>query len=178
MALISQGECLRKLRQQGYYGFDEQPGEVKVPSSALNYKTAVTLPLSDGWSAQALTESQKSKGIRILAINETIDAGAMVATMKRTAISDFKAYAETKRRAAMSVGGQPVVTDIQFSEEGGKTIARYRAQTTLDAARYRYSYTVIQGESEIAITTVWAHDANFDLVQPQLDQLMARLSGI
>lgn len=63
VAMISQGECLRKLRKQGYYGFDEQPGDVKVPSSAVNYKTAVTLPLPSGWNAQPLTDSLKEKGM-------------------------------------------------------------------------------------------------------------------
>lgn len=178
VAMISQGECLHKLRKQGYYGFDEQPGETKVPSSAINYKSSVTLPLSDGWNAQALTENQRNRGIRILALNPTIDAGVMVSTIKRSAISDFRAYAETKRRAAMGVGAQPVVTEVQFSEEGGKTFARYQAKTTIDSSRLRYSYAVIDGADEITIAVVWATDANFDLVQPQLEQLIARLSGI
>lgn len=178
VAMISQGECLRKLRKQGYYGFDEQPGEVKVPSSAINYKSSVTLPLSDGWNAQALTENQKSRGIRILALNPTIDAGVMVSTMKRSAISDFKTYAETKRRGVLAIGAQPVVTEIQFSEEAGRSVARYQSQTTLQTMRYRYAYSIFDGADEIAIVAVWATDGNFELVQPQLDRLVAGLSGI
>ena len=178
VALISQGDCVRKFRQQGFYGFDEAPGSKPMRASDVHYKSAVGLTLPEGWNAQSLTESHKNKGIRLIAINPTIDAGVMVSTIKRSGISDFRTYAETKRSASLGVGTQPVVGDLSFSEESGRTVARYGVTTTLEGNRIRYAYTVIQGETEIAILAVWATAGNFDAIRPQLEQVTSGLSGI
>jgi hypothetical protein len=86
VALISQGDCLKKYRQQGYYALDEDPNLPKVPASALKYPTGVKLALPAGWIAQPLTAAQTGTGIKLYGLNQTLDAGVMLSTVKKSAI--------------------------------------------------------------------------------------------
>lgn len=178
MALIQQGDCVRDLRKQGYYAVGEAPGDVKIPNSAILYKSAVGFSPPAGWAAQAITPDLKNKAVRFYAINQTIDAGVMVSTIKRSAVSDFKTYVESTRRNAISQGAGAVPTEVEFSQEGGKQVARYGVQSSVQSLRLRYGYTVIEGQTEIAIVTAWTSDANYEAVEQTLQDLTGRLSGI
>lgn len=178
VALISQGDCLKKYRQQGYYAFDEDPNLPKVRPSALKYPTTVKLALPQDWAPQTITSAQANTGVKLFGLNRTLDAGIMLSTVKRAAISDFKAYARSRRQSAQSVGKDNVVSELELTDTDGLNIAKYGAALTLDNVRYRYEYKIIQGVSEIALVTVWTTDGNFDSIKPELDRLVNSLEGI
>ena len=178
VALINQGDCLRKYRQQGYYALDEDPNLPKVAASALKYQTGVRLALPAGWVAQPLTAAQTGSGIKLYGLNQTLDAGVMFSTVKRSAISDFESYASSRRKAAQSVGKDNVISEMELSEADGYNIAKYSAALTIDNTRYRYAYKIIRGMSEIAIVTVWSTDGNYDPIKPELDSLLNSVEGI
>jgi hypothetical protein len=178
VALINQGDCLRKYREQGYYALDEDPNLPKVAASALKYKTGVRLALPAGWVAQPLTAAQVSSGIKLYGLNQTLDAGIMFSTVKKSAISDFDAYVSSRRKAAQSVGTENTVTELELNEVGGYTQANYRATLTVSNVRYRYAYKIIRGASEIAIISVWSTDSNFDAIKPELENLVNSVEGL
>lgn len=178
MALIQQGDCVRDLRKQGYYAVGEAPGDVKIPNSAINYRSSISFSPPEGWSAQPITSDLKGKAVRYFAMNQTIDSGVMVSAIKRSAVTDFKTYVESTRRNAMSLGAGVVSTDVQYSQEGGRQVARYGVETTVQASRLQYGYTVIEGAAEIAIVAAWTSDANYETVEQTLRDLSGRLSGI
>ena len=178
VALINQGDCLRKYRGQGYYALDEDPNLPKVAASALKYQTGVRLALPAGWVAQPLTAAQVSSGIKLFGLNQTLDAGVMLSTVKKSAISDFDSYVRSRRKAAQSVGTENSVTEAELTEAGGYTQANYRATLTVSNVRYRYAYKIIRGASEIVIITVWSTDSNFDTIKPELDNLVNSMEGI
>jgi len=168
VALISQGDCLKKYRKMGYYALDEDPNLPKVAASALNYQTGVRLALPAGWVAQPLTATQTSSGGRLLGINQSLDAGVMVSTVKRSAISDFDSYVSSRRKAAQSMGTETSVTEVELNEVGGNTHANYGTSLTLNNTRYRYAYKIIRGASEIVIIAVWSSGSNFDAIKQEL----------
>ncbi len=178
VALISQNDCLKKYRQQGYYALDEDPNTPKLAVSALRYNSSIKLTLSDDWASQQITSTQASSGIKLYGLNRTIDAGVMLSTVKRDAISDFEAYARSRRRAAQSVGKDNLASELKISETNGLNIAQYGAVFTIENIRYHYEYKIIRGASEIAIVTVWSTDGNFDSIKPELDRLVNSVEGV
>jgi hypothetical protein len=178
VALINQGDCLRKYREQGYYALDEDPNLPKVAASALKYQTGVRLALPAGWVAQPLTAAQISSGFKLYGVSQTLDASVMLSTVKKSAISDFDSYVRSRQKAAQSVGTENTVTELELNEVGGYTRASYGASLTLANVRYRYAYTIIRGASEIVIITVWSTAGNFDAIKPELDRLVNSVDGI
>jgi hypothetical protein len=178
VALISQNDCLKKYRQQGYYALDEDPNLPKLASSALKYQTGVRLALPAGWVAQPLTAKQVSSGIKLYGLNQTLDAGVMFSTVKKSAISDFDSYVLSRRKAAQSMGVENSVTEVELTEAGGYNQAHYVAILKLSNVRYRYAYKIIRGASEIVIISVWSTDGNFETIKPELDRLVNSVEGI
>ena len=79
VALINQGDCLRKYREQGYYALDEDPNLPKVAASALKYQTGVLHALPAGWVSQPITSAPINSGVKLFGVNKTHHAGAIVA---------------------------------------------------------------------------------------------------
>ncbi|MEY5007224.1 MAG: hypothetical protein RL764_540 [Pseudomonadota bacterium] len=177
VAMISQSDCIRDMKRKGFVPIDQDPNDAMIPKGAANYQSNLSLPLPAGWELKDLNATQKAQGLRIMALNSTIDGGVIVSSIKRDAITDLTKYIESRRAKARSVGVDGDVTSAEPVTVNGREAFRYFARNTIGQTRIRYGYTHIVGKAEIALVLVWTNDAGFDGVKSELLEMSGRLQG-
>lgn len=166
------------MKRKGFVPLDQDANDVLVPKGAVNFKSKLSLPLPPGWDLKKLTSTQTSQGLRLMALNTTLDAGTIVSSVKRSAVTDVTKYIETRRAKARAVGVDGDVTEATQLQVNGKDAFRFYSKNTVGPSRYRYAYTQIVGDDEIALIMVWTIDGNFDGVGDELLAMANELKGL
>lgn len=167
VALISQGECLKKLRAQGYYALDENPA-VALPQKAINYQSKVRLSLPAGWSEEIISSEQKRTGVRYYWSNITLDSSLLVSAVRRDAIADMTAYVEARKRAVSQSGLNPEASEVTFLRENERNTWSYTTSTTLENKRFKYLNVFIEGKDEVVVFSAWTSVGNYDSIESDL----------
>lgn len=178
LALIQQGDCVGKLRKQGYYGLNENPSGPTIPNSAIRYKSKVKIALPAGWVSQPVAANFANSGVRYHASNTTLDSGLFVSAIKSSAVSDMDAYIGSLQAAIKAQYRDALFTVTERLEVGALEAYRYRYTLTQNGLRLAYAVTVIVGAEELGIVTAWTTEPNFPAIEPQLLALTERVEGI
>lgn len=178
LAKSMQNDCVERLKSQGFVELGQSNNEPALPNSAVHYTSSVRLPLPDGWQQQAVTPDLKAKAVRVYAQNMTLDAGVMLSTIKRSAITDMQRYVETRRASSMSIGADPVIGQIWQNKINGHDAYHHEVSKTVNGIRLRYLDSVLVGTSEIAYVSTWVNDTNYARVKSDLETLAYRITGL
>jgi hypothetical protein len=178
IALVQQGDCVSKLRKQGYYALNENPNGASIPSSAVKYKSKINFALPAGWANMPISSQLSTAGVRYYATNNTLDAGIMVSAIKSSAVTDMDTYLGSIQSSIKAQASDAAFSATEDLQVGSLSAYRYRYNLTQNGLRLAYVVTVIAGSNEIGVVTAWTTEPNFPAIEPQLLALTDRVGGI
>jgi hypothetical protein len=178
-------DCMQKL------GYVVTPADGSTPAPATGATTPVATPpppvpgatqlalaLPDGFATMPLTDTMKSQGAALYALNRTLEAGVMVFPVRHEGISDLMAFAQTKRASQADRLKDATFTEVVHLQVGGRNAVRYTASGTYNNLKLTYVTTLIEGHDLIVIINAWAGATNAEQHMTLLEGLADMVSGI
>jgi hypothetical protein len=146
------------------------------PRAAINSEVRLDLPI--GWERKPKTDAMTNNGVITYALNQTIDSGVLLSSVKRDRITDLMSFAQSRR--ADQAGRLTEVTfgDITDEQLNGHRCIRFSVTGTVKGQRFTYSFAIIEGTSEIAVVNTWTTVGNYGLQAPILAALPERITGL
>lgn len=180
-ALVMRENCVSNARANGFVPLDEvgsapAAGTTKATSA---YPGKATVSLPDGW-VRSTPPAVYTSAIDY-AKNPTYEAFLVLSYTDKRQITDVAAYAETKKSAQISklrdaTSAETVKTDVK-----GRTayVSDITGVLPSNGTKYRFRNTIIDGEGEILVLSVWTTAANYDgKVKDHLDSIANGINGL
>jgi hypothetical protein len=176
-------ECMQKLG----YVVTPADGSAPTPATAATAQASppplpganqLALALPDGFVTMPLTDTMKSQGAALYALNRTLDAGVIVFPVQHEGITDLAAFARTKRANQADRLKDATFTEVIHVQVGGRNAVRYTASGTYNNFKLTYVTTLIEGHDFIVIVNAWAGTTNAQQHMILLEGLADMVSGI
>lgn len=177
-ALIMRENCVSDARAKGFVPVDE-PLPSTTTKNISPYTGKVTILLPDGW-VRKTPPAVYSNAIDF-ATNSTLGAYMVLSYVPKKDITDISLFAETRKAAQLSKLREASSTAVAKTEIKGRSAFFSDIEGTLpsDGTRYHFRNTIIEGDMEIIVVSVWTPAANYTaLIKEQLDAVPSGVGGI
>lgn len=178
-ALVMRENCVSNARASGFVPIDEGVQAPASNNTTVNYSGRVAISLPDGW-VRAKPPSVYTSAIDF-AKNPTYDAFLVLSFVDKKQITDVSAYADTKKAAQVSKLRDVTATKVTQMNLKGRVayVADIVGVLPSNGTTYHFRNTVIDGDGEILMLSVWTTAANYDgNVKEQLDDIANKLTGL
>lgn len=158
-----------------------------VSPIATDAATEARLDLPDSWEQRPLTDRLKAGRNVLYTTNRTTDSGLLLATVRRSGITDVATYATTTSARVINLlkeATQSPVTKLTINgasawqvEISGKSTARLPVAGA-EGLPIIVLQTVYEGSQEIVILNSWTTAANYKNQKVELQRIANSLTGI
>lgn len=163
------------MQAAGYRSVSKDTVAPQPSPDAANLK--ISLP--DGWVVKPLTDAMASGGGSVYALNPALDAGLLLSAAKRDGVNDLMAYASARRASQENRLLNPQSSDIIRIEVDGKLGLRFEVSGFVKGGvKVTYLYTIIEGNSQIAVVNAWTKAIDFQTQRKALESLTYQVSGL
>jgi hypothetical protein len=137
---------------------------------------ALTLP--DGFAMKPVPENLKAIGAVLYAVDRTLDIAMLVIPVGHEGITDFNAYALTKRANQADRLKDASTSELTHLDVGGRNAIRYSATGIYNNVKVTFVTTIIEGREQFVLITAWTGATNALQQMPLLESLGGTVSGI
>ena len=174
-ALIMRENCVSDARAKGFVPIDE-PLPSTTTKNISPYTGKVTILLPDGW-VRKTPPAVYSNAIDF-ATNSTLGAYMVLSYVPKKDITDTGLFAETSKATQLSKLRDASSTAVVKTEIKSRSAFVSDIEGTLpsDGTRYHFRQTIIEGDADIILVSVWTPVANY--AARTKDQLEAVPNGV
>lgn len=151
-----------------------------MSDSSFGSKVGINLP--DGWELIALTEQQKYGGWLLMAKNPLVNgSGLSIGVSKRKDVPDMMAVVTNARLSQANKVAEPHQSEIEQITVNEMRAWRYEITGKMNGlfgSKHTYLTTIIEGDQEIVIVTVWTSADTFEKQKETLKRMAENVSGI
>jgi len=137
-----------------------------------------TLALSNGWTERALTDQMTQSGVKLYAINPSLDIGVKLSSADIRFVPDFKSTIRKIYDTDIPQMSERSVTNLRSTTVSGLPALQWEYTGYVSGKKFTYITTYIQSKYEIVGVSVWTLDANISRNRPDMIKAINSLKGL
>lgn len=170
------------MKVQSLSGRSHRCTDPDLPVRALlvapEHHTNVQIALPPGWEAKPVAEVQKGRGVIFASLNRPLDANLQLSSRTMARADEFQQVAEELAQAHMRMLVDPTASAMQETSCAGHRAYITEITGTTNRRTYTYVDSFVQGETEVAVVSVWTKVEKYQAVADALKATCKYLNGL
>ena len=137
-----------------------------------------TLALSNGWTERALTDQMTQSGVKLYAVNSSLDIGVKLSAADIRFVPDFKSTIRKIYETDIPQMTERSITNLRPTTVSGLSALQWEYTGYVSGKKFTYIATYIQSKYEIVSISVWTLDANLSRNKQEMIKIINSLRGI